>query len=232
MFFIKEMLNYRIIMINYRKLKKKWGEKMIDKITESLTNKITKEIPDIDDERAEVINYGLQILIGEIPKFFIMLLIAYILGVFKLSLITFVILLPYRGASGGFHLKTHIGCIISTCAFYCGVALLAENIILNEIAKFLVIVFVGIFGIIMIKLYAPADTEDVPILSTKIRRQKQIMSYVFLIVGLLIAAIIKNNIISNILIFGYLAQTCMITKLAYRITNSKYGYEVYGNTSN
>ena len=26
-------------------------------------------------------------------------------------------------------------------------------------------------------------------------------------------------------------QTCMITKLAYRLTNNKYGYEVYENTS-
>ena len=62
---------------------------MIDKITQSLTDKIRKEMPDIDDERAEVINYGLQIIIGEIPKIFIMLGIAYLLGVFKLSLIAF-----------------------------------------------------------------------------------------------------------------------------------------------
>ena len=49
---------------------------MIDKITQSLTDKIRKEMPDVDDERAEVINYGLQILLGEVPKTFIMLLIA------------------------------------------------------------------------------------------------------------------------------------------------------------
>ena len=102
---------------------------MIDKITESLTCKIRKKMPEIDDERAEVINFGLQILIGEIPKLFITLFVAYILGVFKLTLLTFLILLPYKGASGGFHLKTHIGCIISTTAFYCGIAILAKNIV-------------------------------------------------------------------------------------------------------
>lgn len=204
---------------------------MIDKITESLTNKIRKEIPDIDDERAEVINYGLQILFGEVPKFFIMLLIAYILGVFKLSLITFLILIPYRGASGGFHLKTHIGCIISTCAFYCGTAILAKNIVLDDIMKYFLVVMVGILGIIMIKLYAPADTESVPILDSKTRRKKQILSYITFIVGLIISVIIKNNIISNIIIFGYLAQTFMITRFAYKITNNKYGYEAYENVS-
>ena len=62
---------------------------MIDKICMFLTNKIRKEMPEIDDERAEVINYGLQNIIGEIPKIFITLGIAYLLGIFKLTLITF-----------------------------------------------------------------------------------------------------------------------------------------------
>lgn len=205
---------------------------MIDKITQTITNKIRKEMPEIDEERAEVINYGLQILLGEVPKIFIMLGIAYILGVFKLSLITFLILLPYRGASGGFHLHSHIGCIISTCTFYCGVALLSRNIILDDIAKYFLVIFVSIFGIIMVKLYAPADTEDVPIISKKVRRQKQVLSYVFLIIGLCMSVIIKNNIISNIIIFGYFAQTFTITRFAYKITNNRYGYEVYENASN
>ena len=203
---------------------------MIDKITDVLTNKIKKEMSDVDEERAEVIKFGLQILLGEIPKFFFMIGIAYLLGVFKLSIITFLILLPYRGMSGGFHLKTHIGCIVSTCTFYCGVALLSKYIELDSVMKYTLLICTMLFGIFMIKLYAPADTEDVPILSKKIRKQKQILSYIFLIIGLLIAAVIQNNIISNIIIFGYIAQTCMITKLAYKITKNRYGYEVYGNT--
>ena len=205
---------------------------MIDKITQSLTNRIRKEMPDVDDERAEVINYGLQILLGEVPKFFIMLLIAYVLGVFKLTLITFLILAAYRGASGGFHLKTHIGCIISTTAFYCGTAFLSQNIILDDITKYFIAAIVGVFGIIMIKLYAPADTEDVPIVSKNVRKQKQFLSYISFIIGLMIAVCIKNNVISNIIIFGYFIQTCMITRFAYKITNNKYGYELYENASN
>ena len=204
---------------------------MIDKITGFLTNKMKKEMPEIDSERAEIINYGLQILLGEIPKVFIMLGIAYILGVFKLSLITFLILIPYRGFSGGVHLKTHIGCILSTCTFYCGTALLAKYIILGNTIKYILIAIVMIFGIIMIKLYAPADTEDVPIISKKIRRKKQILSYISFLLGLILALFIKNNVIANMIIFGYFIQTCMITRLAYRLTNNRYGYEVYENTS-
>ena len=203
---------------------------MIDKICLFLTNKIRKEVPDIDDERAEVINYGLQILVGEVPKTFVMLAVAYFLGVFELTLITFLLLIPYRGASGGFHLHSHLGCIIATCIQYSGVALFSKYIVLGEPLEYILIAATWIFGMLMVKLYAPADTEDVPILAKKDRRKKQIASYISLTVGLIIAAIVQDLVISNILIFGNLVQTLTITKLAYRLTNNKYGYEVYGTS--
>ena len=83
----------------------------------------------------------------------------------------------------------------------------------------------------MIRLYAPADTENVPILSKKDRRKKQIISYITFSIGLIAAIFIQNSVISNILIFGNLLQTLTITRIAYRLTKNKYGYEVYGDTS-
>lgn len=204
---------------------------MIEKICTFLTNRIRKEMPEIDDERAEIINYGLQNIIGEIPKVFIMLGIAYLLGVFRLALFTFIALFLYKGASGGIHLKTHIGCILLTTMFYCGIPFISQYFVLTSIVKYIVIACVWIFGVIMIKLYAPADTEDVPILETKVRKKKQIVSYITFTLGLLIAVVIDSNVISNILILANFLQTVTITKFAYKLTNSKYGYEVYGSTS-
>ena len=203
---------------------------MIDKVCIFLTNKIRKEMPEIDDERAEVINYGLQNILGEIPKIFIMLGVAYILGIFPLALFTFIVLMPYKGFVGGVHLHTHLGCILFTTMFFCGIPYLAQYIFLSEIAKYIVIFLIWIFGIIMIKLYAPADTESVPILRKKDRKKKQILSYITFTLGLICAIFIKDNTISNILILGNLIQTITITKVVYRLTNSKYGYEIYGNT--
>lgn len=205
---------------------------MIYKICMFLTNRIRREMPEIDDERAEVINYGLQNIVGEIPKIFIMLGIAYLLGIFKWALFTFIVLIPYRGASGGVHLKTHIGCIVFTTLFYCAIPFVSQYIILSQIVKYIVIAGIWIFGMIMIKLYAPADTENVPILSKKDRRKKQLISYITFSLGLIIAVFIKDNTISNILILGNLVQTITITKFVYKLTNNKYGYEVYECTSN
>ena len=201
---------------------------MVDKICLFLTHKIQEEMPEINNERAEIIDYGLHLIIGELPKNFIILGIAYVLGIFKLTLLTVILLLPYRSVSGGFHLKTHLGCIIGTTLIYCGIAKISCYIIFyNQILKYIITLSVWIFGVIMIHLYAPADTENVPILSQKERKNKKILSYIFLSIALIASCIIQNRIISNILLLSHIAQTICITKLAYKITKNKYGYEVY-----
>ena len=200
---------------------------MVDKICDYLTNKIRKQMPDMDDERAEVIDYGLHLLIGEIPKTFIFIAIAAVLGVLKEFFISMLVIFPYRTFSGGVHLKTHIGCIVATSLMYCGTAYASQFHLFNEDIKYILIPLVWIFGMIMCKLYAPADTENVPILRKKDRKLKQILSYITLTITLIIGAIIKDYVISNIIIIGMFVQTIMITRIVYRLTNNKYGYEVY-----
>lgn len=205
---------------------------MIDRICNFLTKKIREENPEIDDERAEVINYGIQLIVGEIPKIFIMLAIAFALGVGKLALISFLLILPYRKFSGGFHLHTHIGCIVFTTLMYCGNVFLAQYLPITEPIKLVAIIIVWVFGIVMCCLYAPADTENLPILVKKDRKQKKILACVTLTIMLIIAMFIENNLYSSMIIYGMFIQTISITKLAYRITKNKYGYEVYGEQTN
>ena len=202
---------------------------MIHKTCTYLTNRIRKEMPEVDDEQAEIIMYGLQNIIGEFPKGIIILVIAYFLGIFKLTLISILIVAPYRCFSGGVHMKTHMGCIIYTLILYSGSALLGKYVTLIGITKYIVAFVVWTFCMIMIKLYAPADTENVPILRAKERKQKQIFSYIILTIEFVIAVLINNTTISGIIIFGDLIQTLMITRIAYKITDNKYGHEVYAN---
>lgn len=204
---------------------------MIDKICLFLLNKIKKEMPDVDEERSEVILYGLQILIGELPKVIIVLAVGYLLGIFKLTILTILMMMPYRTFSGGFHLHTHIGCIIATTINYCGIALLGKYVILGKTAIYILATVIWIFGMIMIRMYAPADTENVPILREADRRRKRILSYITLTIGLIVAMVINIPSISTILIFGNLVQTLSITKPIYRLAKCKYGYEVYQDTS-
>ena len=201
---------------------------MIEKFCNYLTVKIRKNMPEITDERAEVINYGLQLVVGEVPKIFIMILIAYALGILKLSIISFLVVMPYRTFAGGFHLKTHIGCIVGTTLFYCGNVILSQHIILEQFfIKAILVLAVWIFSMCMIKLYAPADTENVPIISKNDRKKKQILSHITMSITLAISLFIENSVISNMLIFGVLIESLAITRFAYILTKNKYGYEEY-----
>lgn len=201
---------------------------MIDKFCTYLTNKIRKEMPEVDDERAEVINYGLQNIIGELPKMVIVIIVGFLLGIGKLTLLNVLMIGLYRNFAGGFHAKSHIGCIISTTLIFCTPPLLSKMFVMDNMVRYFVIIAIWIFGIMMIKLYAPADTENVPILRKKERRKKQILSYVVLTIELIIATIINNSVISNMIIISMFLETLTITKLAYKIMDNKYGYEVYG----
>ena len=201
---------------------------MIEKLCNKLTKKIQNKMPEIDSERAEIINYGLQLVIGEVPKTFIMLAIAYVFGALKLSILALLFVIPYKTFSGGVHLKTHIGCIIATSLFYTGNAVLSKNIIIEPIyIKYCLIAVIWVLSMIIIKIYAPADTQEAPILRKKDRKTKRILSYISMTLTLICAVFIKNNIISNLLIFGTLFQTVSITGVMYKITKCKFGYLEY-----
>ena len=79
----------------------------------------------------------------------------------------------------------------------------------------------------MVSIYAPADTENLPILTKKERKTKKILSYIFLSINMVVALFIPNTIISNLIIIGTGLQTISITRIAYILTKNKYGYEMY-----
>lgn len=200
---------------------------MVEAICNKLTLKIRKEMPNVDDEKAEIINYGLQLAFGEIPKTFIILGIAWALRVLKLTILAIIIVMPYRAVVGGVHFKTHVKCVIATSIFYIGTALVSKYIVLEKAMQYVITAITWGFSIIMIKKYAPADTEDVPILRKKERILKKYLSYMIMTIMLILSLVIKNTIISNILLFETLLQTISITRPMYKIAKNKYGYEEY-----
>ena len=200
---------------------------MIDKICEIITKRIRKQMPEIDNQRAEVIMYGLQLIIGEIPKILLLFVMAIILRIGWLVIFAYVTMLPYKIVAGGFHLKTHIGCTTGTLIVYFGNVLISKYLIIQpSLIKYIAIL------IIMMTLYAPADTINVPILRKEERKFKKILSYIFATIELSIALILKDSTLANILIFNVLIESICISKLAYKITKNEYGYETYLHQGN
>lgn len=201
---------------------------MIEKICESLTKKIQEQMPEVDNERAEVIKYGLEIIIGEIPKLILLVVVAIILKIGWLVVFAYLTMLPYKVMAGGFHLKTNIGCLIGTFTVYYGNVLISKYMVIEPIyLKYIIIIATWIFSIIMISLYAPADTINLPILRKKERKTKKIISYIFATIMLIGSFVIKNNTLANILLINVIVESVCISRLAYKITKNEYGYENY-----
>lgn len=201
---------------------------MIDKFCDFIIKKIKDKLENVDEEREMVIDFGVRLLFGELPKILLLFVIGFILGIGYYTLLMFFLLAPYRSFTGGFHLKTHLGCMITTTLLYMGPIALA--MITPEIADYLkygIIAVVGVMSIISIAKYAPADTENIPILSKKERKSKRIKSYISLIILFAISLLVPNKIISYMLIYGIFLQNLTLTPIAYKLTKSKYGYEVY-----
>jgi len=201
---------------------------LIEKICESLTKKIQEQMPEVDNERAEVIKYGLEIIIGEIPKLILLVVVAIILKIGWLVVFAYLTMLPYKVMAGGFHLKTNIGCLIGTFTVYYGNVLISKYMVIEPIyLKYIIIIATWIFSIIMISLYAPADTINLPILRKKERKTKKILSYIFATIMLIGSFVIKNNTLANILLINVIVESVCISRLAYKITKNEYGYENY-----
>lgn len=201
--------------------------KLIEKICNFILKKMKKKMPDMTDEKAEVILYGLQLIIGEIPKTLLLFGISFLLGIGWYMIFAYIAITPYRAVSGGFHLHTHLGCILGSAIFYYGNIIISKFLVLGNIEKYILVALSLVFGLLMVSMYAPADTENLPIISKKERKMKKILSYIMLVVTLVVAVIIKHQVLSNILIIGTIIQSISISRFAYKLTNNKYGYEEY-----
>lgn len=201
---------------------------MVDKICDKLMDKVHAKMPEVDEERAEIIRYGFELIIGEVPKLLIMFVFAIALNLIKYFLISLVVIGLYRIFSGGVHLKTHIGCFITTNLIYFGNIYMSKAIKFTNIySRYICTLVIFVFSIIMILMYAPADTDMVPILRKKDRINKKVFSIIVVIIIMGISVLINDNVISNLCIFGVLLQTLAIMNITYKLFKVKPGYLEY-----
>ncbi len=201
---------------------------MIDKFCDWITEKIKAKVTDIDEERELVINFGVRLIFGELPKILILFIIGFLLNMGWQTLLLFFLIAPYRSFTGGFHLKTHLGCMITTSILYLSPIIIAKYFEISH--SFIIYVLAGIlsiFSIFIIAKYAPADTENMPILSKKERKSKKIKAYISL--GILLSIIIFSPYkqFSYMIIYAMFLQNLTVLPISYKLTNNKHGYEVY-----
>lgn len=196
--------------------------KLIRKYRVEIGLKINKEI---SEEQLEVLEYGLYNFFSEVVKTVLLLIIAFILGIFKYSLIALLAFGFLRKWAGGVHAKkSHVACFMSNLIVNFSCIFLAKNIIFLGDPLIMNINFI-IFciSLIVIVQYAPADVEEKPIGSKKQRRFFLAMSILTLCIYYLISIIIDDKTIGSLFIFSALGEVFTMLPITYKLTNNKRG---------
>jgi accessory gene regulator B len=190
-------------------------------ITKKLSNtflQFIKNNTSTSKEDLEKIYYGIQVIMLTTSKSILLFTTAYLLGIFKYTFIAYIALTFIRCFASGIHLSSTLQCITLTFTLYFVNVYLSLNLSTNIIIQSTIF----IISFILILLYAPADTEERPLVSKKLRRDLKIKSTVVLIILFIIILFIKNNVYANIITYSALEGSLLITPIVYKLFGRKY----------
>ncbi|MBV4438420.1 accessory gene regulator B family protein [Clostridium tyrobutyricum] len=169
-------------------------------------------------EELEKIDYGIQVILINMFKLTILFLTSYFLGILSKTIIAVISFAIIRIFASGVHASSNLKCTITNMILFIGNVYLSIQIILNKY----IIITIFILSLILIIIYAPADTEDRPLLSVKLRKKLKMYSIIVTLLLGIISLNCNNHVFLNIIIFSLLEEAFLITPIAYYIFNRKY----------
>lgn len=190
---------------------------MKDLLINSMMNKITR-YGNYDEIKLKEIKYGLSSLYLNVTKIIVIFTLSYLLGNLKTLLILMGFYGTLRLSAFGVHAKKSIHCWIASLLIFILIPILCENIEFNTYIKILICTT----SITLLFIYAPADTEKRPLIHKK---RRIIYKYATLITSIIYASlifVIKNNIITNCLLFSLIISTIVVLPITYKLFGVKY----------
>lgn len=180
--------------------------------------------PDIPQKQKDKIKYGLEGLYLTFTKLIVITIIAIILGITKEYIILLLTFNGIRLFSFGVHAKKSSHCLISSLLFFIAFPIICKNIQIPLIYK--EILFLPL--VLLIGIFSPADTEKRPLKNKKKRLIYKILSIVIATIYMILSIIIKDNTLSNCLLFSIIIQIIVILPITYKIFGVSYNnYKKY-----
>lgn len=191
----------------------------MDRILTATMNFLCKN-KSMDDDEAEIIRYGLELLLIKISFSFAILIMSIFINSFWECLV-FLLLFPLlRSNAGGYHASTRTACFISSML---SVAAVLTTIKLSIKFSFisLILVFLSAVSVFLIWKFAPLDTENKPLDNDEkaiFRRRSRIIMFIEIIIAALAYCFdfiqIQNASLLSIILTAGLLTAQPITKKA------------------
>ena len=199
---------------------------MKKKILNHCMSIVKDKYPEYDEDKLEIINYGLESIYLTFTKIIIIFILAIILKIWKEVLLLLAFYNLIRVSAFGMHAKKSIHCLIISLTLFIGGVYLCRYLVIPFILK----VILSIICIILIARYAPADTEKRPIINRKLRRKYKIISVIISGMFAIDIVLLSDKNISNYLLVGMIEATIMLLPITYKIFDLPYdNYKRYLN---
>lgn len=195
----------------------------LEKVMKSIKNKY----PNYDNDKLEVIAYGLESLYIMITKMIVISLIALLTDVFKEMLLIMILYNIIRTTAFGMHAKESWQCYIISITLFIGGALLFKYVDVSFYVK----ASIGAISYIFLVIYAPADTYKRPLVNAKKRQIYKMITAITSSIYLILIIIFRDSNISTAISMGLLDAMLMIHPLTYRVFHLPYNnYKTYNET--
>ena len=182
------------------------------------TGLIKKYYPDTDSIKMEEYAYNLEAFYLTVTKMLVSIPTAIILGVIKELLLLLLFFNILREQAHGLHATKSWICLVSSTLIFVGVPFISKIITIPFIIK----IILDILGLLLIALYAPADTVKAPIIKAERRKKYKIKSIIYTIFLIILSLIIKNTVVTNLIIFAIWIEVFLILPITYKIFHLSY----------
>lgn len=167
---------------------------MLQKISQKISDFFIKKQL-IDKEEREVYDYSFEILLATFINLIAIIVISIITRTLIESILFTIAFMLMRGAAGGYHFNTHIGCFINLMIVYIGM-ILCIKLVQVKILFYISIAFI-ICSIVIILAFAPIDSKNKPLDSDEKKRLRK-RSYIrisLLSIPMIVLLIFKKTIV-------------------------------------
>lgn len=188
---------------------------------------IKEKYPNYDNDKLEVIAYGLESLYIMVTKTIIISLIAVLAGVFKEMLLIMLLYNVIRTTAFGMHAKESWQCYVISITLFIGGAILFKYVDVNFYVK----AIVSAISYIFLVIYAPADTHKRPLVNAKKRKIYKFITTITSSIYLILIIVFRDSNISTAVSMGLLDAMLMIHPITYRMFHLPYNnYKTYNET--
>lgn len=173
-------------------------------------------------EQAEIINYGLQILLFEFLSSIAVLSISISFGILQYVFVVTTVFGLLRVTGGGAHGRSRFECLAGYVVFIFVTIFLSKRIVID----IYVMVLLFIVNTVIFAVFAPGDTQEKPITKREKRIKLKAFSVPLLLMLFIVAFLIKSMepIVCNIIILSSTYAAFLLSPLGYKLTGCKHGY--------